>query len=56
MADLTYPDWLERADRLRLVTVHHIDGDDHAGTAGTFTVTAPRDGTPLAEVARAGAA
>ncbi|WP_331766491.1 aldehyde dehydrogenase [Embleya sp. NBC_00896] len=56
MADLTHADWLERAARLRPVTVHHIDGADHAGTGDTFTVIAPRDGEPLARVARAGPA
>ncbi|GCE00550.1 aldehyde dehydrogenase [Embleya hyalina] len=50
----THDDWLHRADRLRPVTVHHIDGEDHPGGGDTFTVIAPRDGTPLAEPARAG--
>ncbi|MEU0938797.1 aldehyde dehydrogenase [Embleya sp. NPDC005971] len=54
MARLSHQDWLDRAAKLRPVTVHHIDGADHAGDGDTFTVIAPRDGTPLAEPARAG--
>ncbi|MGC0416269.1 aldehyde dehydrogenase [Embleya sp. AB8] len=54
MARLTHQDWLERAARLRPVTVHHIDGADHPGSGETFPVIAPRDGTVLAQAPRAG--
>ncbi|MDA8370727.1 MAG: aldehyde dehydrogenase [Nocardiopsaceae bacterium] len=50
----TYDDWLQAAASLTPHGEHHIGGADEAGSGARFTVTAPRDGTVLAEVADAG--
>ncbi|MFD8478029.1 aldehyde dehydrogenase [Kitasatospora sp. NPDC059673] len=53
---MTHEDWLRRAEALRPVTTHLIDGADEAGGGGTFAVVSPRDGRVLAQVADAGEA
>ncbi|MFJ9446919.1 aldehyde dehydrogenase [Kitasatospora sp. NPDC101235] len=52
----THDDWLRRAETLKPVGTHLIDGTDEAGGGGTFSVVSPRDGRVLAQVADAGAA
>ncbi|MBV2154839.1 aldehyde dehydrogenase [Kitasatospora sp. SUK 42] len=56
MTPATHDDWLRRAETLKPVGTHLIDGAEETGGGGTFPVVSPRDGRVLAQVADAGAA
>ncbi|MEW2573118.1 aldehyde dehydrogenase [Streptomyces sp. NPDC047070] len=56
VTQVTYEEWLRRAEALEPVGTHLIDGADEPGGGSTFAVVSPRDGQVLAEVADGGEA